>query len=347
MIEKKKILVTGGAGYIGSHTVVALKEANYTPIIIDNFSNAEKSVIPALEEILGEPVKLYEGDCTDPQFLEHVFTQEKNIEGVIHFAAYKAVGESVLEPLKYYENNVYSLILLLKVMERSQVRNLVFSSSCTVYGEPDTLPVTEASPKKPAASPYGNTKQVCEEVIEDVCNAGDKHLEGLKAISLRYFNPVGAHPTSLIGELPLGVPNNLVPFVTQTAAGLREKLMVFGNDYDTPDGSCIRDYIHVVDLANAHVKALAYLEKQNTNVFYDMFNVGTGQGNSVLELIQAFEKVSGKKLNYEIGPRRQGDVEKVYANVDKANEKLDWHVQYSLEDSLRDSWNWQKKLGGS
>lgn len=346
MIEKKKILVTGGAGYIGSHTVVALKEANYIPVIIDNFSNAEQSVIPALEKILGEPVKLYEGDCTDIQFMEHVFTQERDIAGVIHFAAYKAVGESVLEPLKYYENNVYSLILLLKVMERFQVRNLVFSSSCTVYGEPDALPVTEASPKKAATSPYGNTKQICEEMIEDVCNTGGKPLTGLKAISLRYFNPVGAHPTSLIGELPLGVPNNLVPFVTQTAAGLREKLTVFGADYDTPDGSCIRDYIHVVDLANAHVKALAYLEKQNTDVFYDIFNVGTGQGNSVLELIQTFEKVTGEKLNYAVGPRRQGDVEKVYANVDKANKELDWHVEHSLEDSLRDSWNWQKKLSG-
>lgn len=346
MIEKKKILVTGGAGYIGSHTVVALKEANYIPIIIDNFSNAEKSVIPALEQIIGDPVKLYEGDCTDSQFMEQVFSQEKDLAGVIHFAAYKAVGESVLEPLKYYENNVYSLILLLKIMQRFQVRNLVFSSSCTVYGEPDTLPVTEASPKKPAASPYGNTKQICEEIIEDVFNAGSRNSKGLKAISLRYFNPVGAHPSSLIGELPLGVPNNLVPFVTQTAAGLREKLTVFGDDYDTPDGSCIRDYIHVVDLANAHVKALAYLEAQNADGFYDIFNVGTGQGNSVLELIHTFEKVSGEKLNFEIGPRRQGDVEKVYANVDKANQKLDWHVQYSLEDSLRDSWNWQKKLGG-
>ncbi len=346
MVEKKKILVTGGAGYIGSHTVVALKEANYVPIIVDNFSNAEKSVIPALEKILGEKVKVYEGDCTDRQFMEDVFAQEKDIEGVIHFAAYKAVGESVLEPLKYYENNVYSLILLLKVMERFKVSNLVFSSSCTVYGEPDTLPVTEASAKKPATSPYGNTKQICEEMIEDVCNTGEKHPTGLKAISLRYFNPVGAHPSSLIGELPLGTPNNLVPFVTQTAAGLREKLTVFGDDYDTPDGSCIRDYIHVMDLAHAHVKALAYLEKQNENVFYDIFNVGTGQGNSVLELIQTFEKVSGEKLHYEIGPRRQGDVEKVYANVDKANQKLNWHVEHSLEDSLRDSWNWQKKLSG-
>lgn len=346
MIEKKKILVTGGAGYIGSHTVVALKEANYIPVIVDNFSNAEKSVIPALEKILGEPVKLHEGDCTDSRFMEKVFAEEKDIEGVIHFAAYKAVGESVLEPLKYYENNIYSLILLLKTMERFQVKNLVFSSSCTVYGEPDTLPVTEVSPKKPATSPYGNTKQICEEIIEDVCSKEVKQTTGLKAISLRYFNPVGAHASALIGELPLGVPNNLVPFVTQTAAGLREKLTVFGNDYDTPDGSCIRDYIHVMDLANAHVKALAYLQKQDADVFYDIFNVGTGQGNSVLELIHAFEKVSGEKLNYEIGPRRQGDVEKVYANVDKVNKQLDWHVEHSLEDSLRDSWNWQKKLSG-
>lgn len=343
--NKKKILVTGGAGYIGSHTVVALAEANYTPIIIDNFSNAEKSVITALGKIIGEPVKFYEGDCTDVQFMEQVFSFEKDIEGVIHFAAYKAVGESVQEPLKYYENNVYSLILLLKMMQQAKIKNLVFSSSCTVYGEPDALPVTEAFPKKPATSPYGNTKQICEEIIEDVCKKGIDN-SGLKAVSLRYFNPVGAHASSLIGELPLGIPNNLVPFVTQTAAGLREKITVFGDDYDTPDGTCIRDYIHVVDLANAHVKALSYLQEQNEEVFYDVFNIGTGQGNSVMELIQAFEKVSGEKLNYEIGARREGDVEKVYANVDKANNKLHWHVEHSLEDSLRDSWNWQKKLSG-
>lgn len=343
MTNKKKILVTGGAGYIGSHTVVALAAANYTPIIIDNFSNAEKSVIAALGKIIGAPVKFYEGDCTDIQFMEQVFSFEKDIEGVIHFAAYKAVGESVQEPLKYYENNVYSLILLLKMMQQANIKNLVFSSSCTVYGEPDTLPVTEEFPKKPATSPYGNTKQICEEIIEDVCRKGIKN-KGLKAISLRYFNPVGAHASSLIGELPLGIPNNLVPFVTQTAAGLREKITVFGDDYNTPDGTCIRDYIHVVDLANAHVKALSYLQEQNEEIFYDIFNIGTGQGNSVMELIQTFEKVSGEKLNYEIGPRREGDVEKVYANVDKANKKLNWHVEHSLEDSLRDSWNWQKKL---
>lgn len=343
-MEKKKILVTGGAGYIGSHTVVELAAANYIPVIIDNFSNAEKTVITALEKLIGEPVKLYEGDCTDADFMQDVFAREKQISGVIHFAAYKAVGESVQQPLKYYENNVGSLVLLLKVMKQFGVQNLVFSSSCTVYGEPDTLPVTENSPKKPAQSPYGNTKQICEEIIEDVCNQSAKYEKGTKAVSLRYFNPVGAHPSALIGELPLGVPNNLVPFVTQTAAGLRNSLTVFGDDYDTVDGTCVRDYIHVVDLAKAHVKALSYLDDQKEEIFYDFFNVGTGNGNSVLELINTFEKVSGQKLNYTVGERRSGDVEKVYANVDKVNKKLDWHASYSLEDSLRDSWNWQKNL---
>ena len=344
MREKKKILVTGGAGYIGSHTVVELAAANYTPIIIDNFSNAEKKVLTALEELIGDPIKLYEGDCTDPEFMRDVFTQEKNISGVIHFAAYKAVGESVQQPLKYYQNNVGSLVLLLEVMKQFGVQNLVFSSSCTVYGEPDTLPVTENSPKKPAQSPYGNTKQICEEIIEDLCSKGAKYDKGTKAVSLRYFNPVGAHPSALIGELPLGVPNNLVPFVTQTAAGLRNSLTVFGDDYETVDGTCVRDYIHVVDLAKAHAKALSYLDEQSGEIFYDFFNVGTGNGNSVLELINTFEKVSGQKLNYTVGERRSGDVEKVYANVDKVNKKLNWHASYSLEDSLRDSWKWQKKL---
>lgn len=339
-----KILVTGGAGYIGSHTVVELIASNYNPVIVDNFSNADKKVLTALEKITGQRIKFYEGDCTDPEFMEAVFASENDISGVIHFAAYKAVGESVQEPLKYYHNNVYSLILLLKIMQKFKVKNLVFSSSCTVYGEPDTLPVTELSPKKPAQSPYGNTKQICEEIIEDLCKQEVKDNSGLKAISLRYFNPIGAHPSSLIGELPLGVPNNLVPFVTQTAAGLREQLTVFGDDYNTPDGTCIRDYIHVVDLAVAHVKALSYLKDQQDEIFYDMFNVGTGNGNSVKELIDTFEKVSGQKLNYKIGPRRSGDVEKVYANVDKVKEKLQWDARFTLEDSLRDAWNWQKQL---
>lgn len=339
-----KILVTGGAGYIGSHTVVELAAANFTPIIIDNFSNADKGVLVALEKITGKSIQLYEGDCTDPTFMEKVFSVEKDISGVIHFAAYKAVGESVQKPLKYYENNVYSLILLLKMMQKSGVKNLVFSSSCTVYGEPDQLPVTEESPKKPAQSPYGNTKQICEEIIEDLCKKEVKDNPGLKAISLRYFNPIGAHPSSLIGELPLGVPNNLVPFVTQTAAGLRDQVTVFGNDYNTADGTCIRDYIHVVDLAKAHVKALDYLKEQANEIFYDIFNVGTGQGNSVKELIDTFEKVSGQKLNYKMGSRRSGDVEKVYANVGKVEDLLKWKAEFSLEDSLRDSWNWQKHI---
>lgn len=345
MAEDKKIIVTGGAGYIGSHTVVELHNAGYEPIIIDNFSNADKSVISALEKLTGTSVKVHEGDCRDAAFMHKVFEQEKQIEGVIHFAAHKAVGESVTEPLRYYDNNIGSLITLIKEMQVSDIPHLVFSSSCTVYGQPDTLPVTELSEKKPAASPYGKTKQFCEDIIEDVV-AGliKKPGNGLKAISLRYFNPVGAHPSSLIGELPLGVPNNLVPFVTQAAAGIREKITVFGNDYDTPDGTCIRDYIHVVDLARAHVKSLQYLEKQSADNVYDIFNIGTGRGNSVLEVLKTFERATGRKLNYEIGARRPGDVEKVYASVDKAEKLLDWKAENSLEQSLKDAWNWQEKL---
>src|SRR5690606_18816270 len=336
----EKTIVTGGAGFIGSHTCVELVRAGLAPIMVDDLRNSDERVLAGLEAITGAALPLHRIDCGDREALDAVFAAEKPTR-VIHFAADKAVGESVRDPLKYYRNNIGSLTTLLQVMANHGVKDLVFSSSCTVYGESQDLPITEGSPTGEAASPYGYTKVVCERILQDVAAADP----ALRVVMLRYFNPVGAHPSSLIGELPLGVPNNLVPFVTQTAAGLRDKLTVFGDDYDTPDGSCIRDYIHVVDLANAHVKALGYLEKQNENVFYDIFNVGTGQGNSVLELIRTFEKVTGEKLSYEIGPRRQGDVEKVYANVDKANQKLDWHVQYSLEDSLRDSWNWQKKLG--
>ena len=335
----KKILITGGAGYIGSHTAVALVNSGYEPVIVDNFSNSEKSALEGIKSILGGEVKSYEVDCLDKLGMEKVF-QENEFTGVIHFAASKAVGESTKLPLKYYSNNIDSLIILLELMSKYKVKDLVFSSSCTVYGQPKVLPVTEATPRQDAESPYGNTKKICEDILRDLILSGVES----RIVALRYFNPVGAHPSSAIGELPIGVPANLIPFVTQTAAGIREKITVFGNDYDTPDGTCVRDYIHVMDLADAHVKALKYLSEQKDN-FYDIFNVGTGKGNTVLEVIQTFEKVSGQKLNYEIGPRRTGDIEKVWANTDKINKVLGWEAKYSLEDSMRDSWNWQVKLG--
>lgn len=336
---KKKILVTGGAGYIGSHTVVELINSGYEPVIVDNFSNSEKSVVKGLKEITRQEVTLYEGDCNDKIFLSRLFKQEKSIDGVIHFAAFKAVGESVQEPLKYYFNNINSLIVLLEIMEQNNCHNLVFSSSCTVYGQPDKLPVTEETPKKSAESPYGNTKKICEDILFDYYKSGGN----IKSVALRYFNPVGAHPSGKIGELPLGIPNNLVPYVTQTAAGIRRELTIFGNDYNTKDGTCIRDFIHVVDLAKAHVKSLEYLDTLEPNAF-DVFNIGTGNGNSVLEVVKTFEKVTGEKLNYKIGNRRSGDIEKVYANVDKAEKVLKWKAELSLEDSLKDAWNWQKNL---
>jgi UDP-glucose 4-epimerase len=335
-----QVFVTGGAGFIGSHTIVELIEAGYEPVVIDNFSNSKPDVLNNLKKITGREIKFYEGDCNDFGLVDKIFA-ENQIQGIIHFAAYKAVGESVSEPVKYYENNINSLLVLLKVMEKHQVKNLVFSSSCTVYGQPDELPVTEQSPKKPAESPYGNTKQICEEIIED--SVKSQKFE-LKALALRYFNPVGAHASALIGELPLGVPNNLIPFVTQTAAGIRDKLTVFGDDYNTPDGTCIRDYIHVVDLAKAHVKALEYLAVQNEASLFDIFNVGTGKGNSVLEVIRKFEKVNGVKLNYTIGARRPGDVEQTYGNVDKANRLMNWKAELGLEDALRDAWRWQQMI---
>lgn len=335
----RKILITGGAGYIGSHTAVALVNAGFEPVIVDNFSNSDHSVLNGLKKILEKDLICYEGDCNDKALMKEVF-KKNHFQGVIHFAAYKAVGESTRFPLKYYSNNIESLIILLETMAEFGVKDLVFSSSCTVYGQPDTLPVKESTPRKEAESPYGNTKKICEDILSDYI----KSEVNSKIISLRYFNPVGAHPSGEIGELPLGVPNNLVPFITQTAAGIREKLTVFGNDYNTSDGSCVRDYIHVMDLAEAHVKAMEYLFKQKDN-FYDLFNVGTGNGNTVLEVIHTFEKVSGMPLNYKIGPRRPGDIEKVWANTDKINIVLGWQAQYSLEDSLRDSWNWQQKLG--
>lgn len=334
----KKILITGGAGYIGSHTAVELINAGFETIILDDLSNSEEKVLDRLEEIVGKKIVFYQGDCNDAGMLDQI-GNDHQLSGVIHFAAFKAVGESTQLPLKYYRNNIGSLLVLLDFMQKKGIKNLVFSSSCTVYGQPDQLPVTETTPRKDAESPYGNTKKVCEDILVDFI----KSKPAMRVISLRYFNPVGAHPSGKIGELPIGTPNNLVPFVTQTAAGIREKLTVFGDDYDTQDGSCVRDFIHVMDLADAHVKALSFLENQGLD-YYDVFNVGTGNGNTVLEIIETFQKVNGVTLNYQIGPRRPGDVVKIWADTQKINEVLGWYPGFTLEDSMRDSWNWQKNL---
>ncbi|MEO6758994.1 MAG: UDP-glucose 4-epimerase GalE [Saprospiraceae bacterium] len=334
------ILVTGGAGFIGSHTVVALVEAGFRPVIMDDFSNSQPSVLEGLAVILGEKPRCYAQDCNDFEALCRIIRDEQ-ISGVIHFAASKAVGESMHEPLKYYHNNLGSLITVLQAMRAENISNLIFSSSCTVYGEPEKLPVTEATAVQPASSVYGNTKQIGEEILRDVTSADP----GLRAISLRYFNPIGAHPSARIGELPLGVPSNLVPFITQTAAGMRPSLTVFGDDYPTPDGTCIRDYIHVMDLAEAHVAAL---KKQTTaqaaDANYEVFNIGTGQGNTVLELIKTFEDVSGAPLNYQIGPRRAGDISAVYADATKGREELGWTAKRDLREALADAWRWQQSL---
>lgn len=335
----KKILVTGGAGYIGSHTVVELIQAGYEPIVIDNFIYSDGSLLSGIEKITGKKVTFYKGDCNDKDFLRNLFKTEGTIEGVIHFAALKSVKESVEKPVEYYQNNVGSLLALLETMPAFNIKKFIFSSSCTVYGQPDQIPVDETAPFKPAESPYGATKQMCERILEDA------HGLGFSVISLRYFNPVGAHPSSLIGEMSFGgPPNYLVPYITETAAGIRKKITVFGNDYDTPDGSCIRDYIHVVDIAKAHVKALQLLEKSNKPHQYDTFNLGTGKGTSVLELLNSFMKSTGVNVPYEIGPRRPGDVIKVYANPKKANEGLGWKAELSIDQALQDAWNWQKKL---
>ena len=334
------ILVTGGAGFIGSHTVVALAEAGFRPVIIDDFSNSQQSVLEGLKQILGYEVPCVAHDCNDHQTLLDLFQQE-NVRGVIHFAAFKAVGESMEEPLRYYRNNLGSLLTLMDVMLETGVSNLIFSSSCTVYGEPEVLPVTELTPIQPAASVYGNTKQIGEEILRDVAAAN----KALKMIALRYFNPIGAHPSAQIGELPLGIPSNLVPYLLQTASGIRQQLTVFGDDYPTPDGTCIRDYIHVMDLAEAHVSALRALGQiPGAGSHYDVFNIGAGQGNSVLELIRTFESVSGQALNYRIGPRRAGDVTAVYADATKAREQLGWTAKRSLREALEDAWRWEQML---
>ncbi len=337
---KGKILVTGGTGFIGSHTVVELQNSGYEVVVVDNLSNSKANVIDSVEKITGIRPAFEQVDCLDYAGMEAVFAKYKNIQAIIHFAASKAVGESVEKPLMYYRNNLMSLINLLELMPKYHVKGIVFSSSCTVYGQPDILPVTEDAPIKKAESPYGNTKQINEEIIHDTVKSGAP----IQAILLRYFNPIGAHPTALIGELPNGVPMNLIPFLTQTAIGIREKLSVFGDDYNTPDGSCIRDYINVVDLAKAHVIAIDRIlgDKQKEKV--EVFNIGTGRGLSVLELIHAFEESTGVKLNCQIVGRRAGDIEQVWANPDKANNELGWKAEATIEETLRSAWKWQQHL---
>ena len=336
-----KILVTGGLGFIGSHVVVELQEQGYDVLIIDNLSNTSIDVLDNINSITGVKPKFEKIDVRDKTELSDFFKRHHDIAGIIHFAASKAVGESVEKPLLYYENNINALVYLLQNIQDKEV-SLIFSSSCTVYGQADELPVTESAPVKPAESPYGNTKQIGEEIIIDTCRV----KPNLKAIALRYFNPIGAHHSALIGELPLGVPQNLVPYITQTAIGLREQLSVYGDDYPTRDGTAIRDYIHVVDLAKAHVAALSRLLEKRAKENFEVFNVGTGTGSTVLEVITAFEKASGQKLNYKIVGRRAGDVVEAYAQTDKATNALGWKSQYSLEEALASSWAWEKKVRG-
>lgn len=334
-----KILVTGGLGFIGSHTVVELQQAGHEALIVDDLSNTSLDVLARIESITGKLPLFEQMDLKDKKALKGLLETHPDIEGVIHFAAYKAVGESVEKPLEYYENNIGSLVHLLQEMRGHKLDNIIFSSSCTVYGETNDLPITEDSPVVPALSPYGNTKQVGEEIIRDAIRA-----HGFNAISLRYFNPIGAHPSGLIGELPLGVPLNLVPYVTQTGIGLREQLAVYGDDYDTRDGTCVRDYIHVVDVAKAHVIAVERLVDKKNEANYEVFNLGTGTGSTVLEVIKAFEKVSGESLNYKIVGRRPGDVTAAYADTSRANEVLGWKAEKDLEEAMADAWRWEKKI---
>ena len=338
---KQTILVTGGTGFIGSHTTVELQEAGYKVVIVDNLSNSNVNVLDGIEKITGVRPAFEQVDCCDLNALDDVFAKYGDIKGIIHFAASKAVGESVEKPLLYYRNNINSLINLLELMPKYDVKGIIFSSSCTVYGQPtaENLPVTEKAPIQKALSPYGNTKQINEEIIQDFIHSGAK----IKSVILRYFNPIGAHPTALIGELPNGVPMNLIPFVTQTAIGIRKELKIFGNDYNTPDGTCIRDYIYVVDLAKAHVAAMArVLDKETEPV--EVFNIGTGRGLSTLEVVEGFEKATGVKVNWKYAPRREGDIEKVWGNVDKANKVLGWRADTPIEDVLASAWKWQVRL---
>lgn len=343
----KKILVTGGLGYIGSHTVVELQKSGYQVVIVDNLSNSSLDVLQGITDITKTPPIFERLDLRYKSDVSDFFKEHQDIAGIIHFAASKAVGESVENPLLYYENNLNTLIYLLLECNSYGIENFIFSSSCTVYGEPDSLPITEDAPVKEATSPYGNTKQISEEILKDTCA-----ISSLKSIALRYFNPIGAHETAIIGELPAGVPQNLVPFITQTAAGIREQLSVYGDDYPTEDGSCIRDYIHVVDLAKAHVIALERLlskdvtKNSDNKGNFEVFNLGTGRGSSVLEVVNSFEKTTGEKLNYKIVDRRVGDVISVYADTTKANEVLGWKAQETMEDALASAWKWEKNIRG-
>lgn len=339
MSKEKTVLVSGGAGYIGTHTCVELINAGYDVVIVDNLSNSEASAVEGVEKIVGRKVTFEVVDTCDINALKGVFDRYE-FDTVIHFAAYKAVGESMTQPLMYYMNNLESFMNICKLMKEYGRPNVLFSSSATVYGNAEILPVTELTPRQPATSPYGNTKQMSEDILRDCCAA----YEGFHGIALRYFNPIGAHPSALIGELPRGVPNNLVPFITQTAAGLRECLSIFGNDYDTPDGTCLRDYIDVVDLAKAHVAAINRMTQGKMETPYEIFNVGTGRPISVLELVNGFEKVNNLKLNYKMAPRRDGDVPAVWADTARANEVLGWKAQRTLEETLASAWAWEKHV---
>jgi UDP-glucose 4-epimerase len=338
---KEKILVTGGLGFIGSHTVVELIGAGYEVVIVDDLSNSQLFILDNIEKIVAAKPMLYQLNMLEKEALKNVFAQEKNIAAVIHFAASKAVGESVVKPLKYFRNNLFSLVNLLECMEEFEVKSIVFSSSATVYGEADELPIKESTPFKKSLSAYGSTKQMGEDILEKVAATGN-----VSAISLRYFNPVGAHESALLGELPLGTPNNLMPFVVQVASGKLEKLTVYGNDYDTPDGTCIRDYIHVVDLAKAHVSSCYRLLHVEEKKSYESFNIGTGNGISVLEIIDAFEKCNNVKVNYSIGEKRKGDVAVMYADVSKANTVLNWKANLGLVTMVSSAWQWQQKISG-